>query len=475
MSTKGKIEVFTSEEHLIGDFVTSLKSGKRCFFTANSKERIQEIATQVREECPDTPILVITSEETAVKDPAAAEFIKTPAVEAKKYQAILCSPSISSGVDITFDGDERFYDVVYGLFVPQVLTHFECDQQLGRVRHPKHVKVFVSPAKGAFETNLGVVSRDVLKTYLMDATIEGYTNDLNPQAIYRADPLTDIAAAIISHQRASKNELWRNFLHYKKQQGWQIEHVGLDAELIHVGGGILGAGKERRSQFQVDRLMHAEPLTPDEFERINRRIKNYEFASGRDLARYERSAIEAFYNRAISDEIITLDNRGRFRSCVSSFEMMLDQTTALSLHGGIWDPERRNQRAMLIPNAGVSRILLMETLSTTPVYQDFAFNPEAKFSKTDLTPFIDWMKSQRIAIQQQFNIAIHKGIEDNPITQLRPLLAMVGLDLQKLPKTRAGGSAVIPYRISQLSLDRMMEISSCRQIREGSERPKLAA
>ncbi|MEI9429220.1 plasmid replication protein, CyRepA1 family [Mesorhizobium sp. Cs1299R1N3] len=475
VSPKGKIEVFTSEQHLIGDFVTSLKSSKRCFFTANSKERIQEIATQVREECPDAPILVITSEETAVKDPAAAEFIKSPAVEAKKYQAILCSPSISSGVDITFDGDECFYDVVYGLFVPQVLTHFECDQQLGRVRHPKQVKVFISPAKGAFETNLGVVSRDVLTTYLMDATIDGYTNDAIPQAIYRPDQLTDIAVAIISHQRASKNDLWRNFLHYKKQQGWEIEHVGPDADLIHVGVGILGAGRERRSQFQVDRLMRAEPLSNDEFERIERRIRNYEFASDADLARYERSAIEAFYNTAISAELISLDDRGRFRSRVSCFETMLDRTTAISLRDGIGDAKRRDQMAMLIPNANASRILLMETLSMTPIYGSFVFNPEAEFSKLGLQPFIEWVKRNRIAIQQQFNIAIHKSLEGNPITQLRPFLAMVGLDLEKLPKTRAGGPTVVPYRISQISLDQMMEISSRRQIRGDSERPKLAA
>ncbi|TPK41258.1 hypothetical protein FJ492_19845 [Mesorhizobium sp. B2-5-4] len=474
-SPKGKLAVFASETHLIGDFVNAIKEGKRCYFTSNSKEKIKDIATQLAEECPEIAYLVVTSEETASKDPAAMSFIKSPSVEARKYQAVLSSPSIGTGVDITFPNEEQFYDTVYGLFVPQVLTHFECDQQLGRVRHPKQVKVYVSPATYAFETDLSVVKKDALDAYVFSSSAREWTMDFIPTRIVRPDPLLDIATAIISLQRASKNHLWRNFLHYKVQQGWEIEHIGQHAEIAHFGSDILSQGIELRAKLRLNRLMQAESLSEADFQRIDRRIRRYEFADDRERASYERSATERFYNQPISNELITLDDRGRFRACVANFEMMLDPKTGDALGGGVHDPDRRKQSGMLIPNAGSGRILLMETLSTAPFYRNFAFRSDLTFSKGNLKPFIDWMKDNRIAIQQQFNIALNRSLDHNPIRQIRPFLEMVGLKLVKLPKTRAGGALVIRYKIDPVSLDQVKEIVAIRKAKNWSDRLPLAA
>lgn len=474
-SPKGKVEVFASDKHLIGDFVAAVNAGKRCYFTSNSRDIVKDIAEQLKQECPVTPILVVTSEETRDSDPAAAAFIKNPTIEAKKYQVVLASPSIGSGVDITFDGNERFYDIVYGLFVPHVLTHFECDQQLGRVRHPKQVKVYVSQATAAFETDLSVVLRDTQSASILDANVEGYSDGPFVTPIYREDALSEVAAAIISSQRASKNQLWRNFLHYKVQQGWEIEHVGPHAEIAHLGLGFLTEGKERRAKFLANRLMQAESLSDSEFDRIDSRIRRYEFADDYERASYERSAIGRFYNESISEQLIALDDRGRFRACVENFEMMLDPATREWLSEGIHDSDRRNQTGMLIRHPGSRQILLMETLSTAPFYRDFVFRPDLTFSKADLLPFVEWVNGNRIAIQQQFNIAVHKGIDKNPVIQLRPFLDMVGLELTKLPKTRAGGTTVIPYQITQASFDLMMAITNQRKAKDVSGSLRIAA
>lgn len=462
-SPKGKLAVFASENHLIGDFVTTIKQGKRCYFTSNSREKIKDIATQLAEECPTIACLVVTSEETANKNAAAIAFIKNPAIEARKYDAVLSSPSIGTGVDITFPEDEQFYDTVYGLFVPQVLTHFECDQQLGRVRHPKQVKVYVSPATYAFETDLSVVRKDAQDAHVFNSAAREWTWDFIPKPIVRPDPLADVASAVISLHRASKNQLWRNFLHYKVQQGWEIEHVSPHPEIAHLGLGILSEGKERRAKLNINRLMEAESLPEADFERMDRRIRRYEFADDRERASYERTATERFYNQPISHELITLDDGGRFRARVTNFEMLLDPRTRAWLGDGIHEPDRRRQSGMLIPHAGNGRILLMETLSMTPLYWDFLFNPDARFGKADLLPFVDWVRANRIAIQQQFNVAVHKGLDSNPIIQLRSFLDMVGLDLVKLPKTRAGGTSVVPYHISRSSLNLMVNIAAIRK------------
>jgi hypothetical protein len=87
-------------------------------------------------------------------------------IKALDYQVILTSPSLGTGVDITFPDQEKLIDIVFGFFGPKVNTHFDCDQQLGRVRHPGEVKVWLTGARFHFETNREVIKQDIIRQSL---------------------------------------------------------------------------------------------------------------------------------------------------------------------------------------------------------------------------------------------------------------------------------------------------------------------
>ena len=72
--------------------------------------------------------------------------------EIKKYQVVLSSPSLGTGIDISFESDLDEIDVVYGFYENRVNTHTEIDQQLSRVRKPKEVHIWISPVIFNFET-----------------------------------------------------------------------------------------------------------------------------------------------------------------------------------------------------------------------------------------------------------------------------------------------------------------------------------
>ena len=143
---KGDLQVYENENQIVGDLRKSLAAGLRCYVTSNSKKLIDNVCASITEEiCDPSKMIRITSDTTNVENKDVSEFLERPSEEAQKYQAIFATPSVSTGVDISFPDQEQVFDVVYGIFKPLILSHFDCDQQLSRVRHPKEVKVFVSP------------------------------------------------------------------------------------------------------------------------------------------------------------------------------------------------------------------------------------------------------------------------------------------------------------------------------------------
>ncbi|MDN2581872.1 plasmid replication protein, CyRepA1 family [Aquibium sp. ELW1220] len=156
---RGSLTMVSTRNELIGDLKRSVVDGKKCFLTSNSRSGIDKIEAGLKEEFPDLRILKVTAE--TGQNPETQMFLERPAEEAKKYDLIMASPSMSTGVDITFEGNAVYFDAVYGLFEPLMLTHFECDQQLARVRHPGEVKVYVSPQQFRFETDISVVQDDL--------------------------------------------------------------------------------------------------------------------------------------------------------------------------------------------------------------------------------------------------------------------------------------------------------------------------
>ena len=66
---------------------------------------------------------------------------------------------MGTGIDITFPENISHVDGVYGLFEAKINTHFDIDQQLSRVRHPKYVRVWISPETFNFETETDPINQ----------------------------------------------------------------------------------------------------------------------------------------------------------------------------------------------------------------------------------------------------------------------------------------------------------------------------
>lgn len=110
-----KVEIFASKNHLIGDMKQALADDRRVFVTSNSMALLNNIFEGLVDDFGENKRAILITSETTQRD-EVKEFIANPSKRTLQYDAVLTSPSLGTGVDITFDNREKLVDVVYGFF-----------------------------------------------------------------------------------------------------------------------------------------------------------------------------------------------------------------------------------------------------------------------------------------------------------------------------------------------------------------------
>ena len=126
----------------------ALVNRQKVYYALNGLERAREIdgwIGSLENELPDLKTLLVCSE-TAADEPVRA-FFKDPNGESKKYDLIIASPSVSTGVSIS----NSHFNVVCGEFVSRVGTPNDALQALSRVRNCPELHV-MSGSRSAART-----------------------------------------------------------------------------------------------------------------------------------------------------------------------------------------------------------------------------------------------------------------------------------------------------------------------------------
>ena len=461
--TGKKIQVYASEAQLIAELRQDVADGKRCFVTSNSRAKVETISSIIANADLDRTIkqLVITA--STVNGEEQKAFIAAPRTEAPKYDVILTSPALGTGVDISFPGDVHSIDVVFGFFEPLITTHFDCDQQLGRVRKPRAVKVWISPRRYQFETDLAVVKKDIMVQSLFKNVLSGF--DDNDQPVYdEEDPFIEMAALIVSQQRASKNNLKGNFVEYKKRQDFEVDQVVADDEARAVGSELLKFGRAFRDEDLANKLLAAAPLKRAAFIDIRRRFEANYAVSQLEWLSYERTRLELFYRRPLSRQLITLDDRGKYRSKVKVFELMTHPLLGLS-----HQPARvfEEKRARFVKSVGDTARSAIAVLGQTPLMRQGQFDLAMAISMHDLKPFVQFVRERKAAVENLLGTEVRADLAKKPTQQLGAVLKLIGLKLVDAGTRSNGGDKTYLYRLDDQALARVQAIVEARRAARG--------
>lgn len=443
-----QIEVFDSKIHLTNKLRNDVSNGQRVFVTSNSKRLIDTLFNSAKIDAKDPSTLIcITSDNS--KDRDVQSFISNIKNEAKTYTGIFCSPSLGTGIDITFEGNLDLVDCVYGFFEAGVTTHTEIDQQLGRVRNPKAVRCWVSKRTFNFETDFDVISSDLLLNHVAGNTAP-FIDPVNPEDLYKeGDRFLTMASLIVSQQRNSINQLYDNFIFYKATTGWDSKIIEKDEEESLDGSAFLKRGKLITLQERIELLLNATTLEKFAFEDISSKIESNEWISPDERANFQRTAIEKFYRVKISADLIKYDDQRNIRSSIIKFEYLTTPSLLEKVTEFLGLAKRSRKQLRIFEDKESSIVLLVILFMSAGIYRNCAFNPNIEYCVEDLAKFIGNSYKYKAQQEGQFGISVQKNIASKPTEHLSKLLNLVGLKQKRSRRVADGTKRTNIYRLDQ--------------------------
>ena len=139
--------------------LNALDLGKNVYLAFNSKKEARKTFAAFNLAFPEKKGLYISSDNNG--DAENQAFFNNVNPVSKRYDYLICTPSVSTGVSI----DNGHFDFVGGVFNAQVNTANDCMQALGRIRNHKTLHVFCDKRYGNKPLNPEVIAAKWSKTH----------------------------------------------------------------------------------------------------------------------------------------------------------------------------------------------------------------------------------------------------------------------------------------------------------------------
>lgn len=407
-----KIDIYSSKEDLVGQLMSDIAGNKKIFVASNSKRLIEKLHASIENEFGKGKSFAVTSANSRSDE---VQFkIMNFKETFDRYNVLLCSPSLGTGIDITFEGNEQLVDCCYGFFESLINTHLDIDQQLRRVRNPKEVRVWISPRKFNFETEFGVIQYQLLSDKILANTFVGFDPVTRSEIYKEDDPFLTLVTHVVSDQRHSQNNLKQNFIEYKIQTGWIPKYISKNDTFADQGKAFLNLGKQLDDEAFANRILNAKPLNRFEFNVIQEALESDAQVAESSYWSFRRMTLEAFYQKPLTQKIINDDKRGELRTQYKLFNAITDQEYINLTNQNLNQIYTSNGRTIPFDRLKErdAKIALLHTiLSSSPVFKMGAFELNCIYDTSDLKNFIKTCRKLRKYIEGQFSIDIRSDIE----------------------------------------------------------------
>lgn len=437
-----KIEIYDSPDQLLAELISAVNSGGKYYVTCNSKKKADQIKKALEDAATrEIRIQLITKDNS--QEPAIREFVKNIKTEILEFDLIISSPSLGTGIDITFPDDGVLIDGVFGFFMPRINTHFDIDQQLCRVRHPGFVKVWVSHEQFSFEIEPDVIKRNIVESGSFTDFLIGYNNSNNK--IYDTnDPLLSLHAEVLALGRASKNNIRKHFIDLKKYNGWDVIEVETNKTEAAIGRSVLKTAKKELALLRAEMICNAEKISEAQAKQLQESTNKTSFIN----AKIDRYWIERFYGEEVTPDLVELDDEQRYQEKVKMMAVYLSNDDQ-SIN---YDKPQQN-RFSGDRDFNYSKKILLRGLFIAAKLADSKGNffEGKRICKDNLGEFAKICDEKRGEMETLLKIEVRADLHAKPMTQLGYLLKLIGCGWNK--PTNADINGIRYYTINQFSLD----------------------
>lgn len=448
------------DDAIVAEILEDLAAGHKIFIATDSLNG-SEALKQVIDNLKSTSRGLIINSKTS-SEPDQRSFITNPNQEVSKYDWILATPSLSTGVSIEIEHFEKVYGLFYG-----VTTDADAAQALNRVR--ANIPRTVWSAKQG--KNFSNISRSTLSRAI--AQVLKYKTDLSAQVLRASLGCPDMLLPELFDAVWQQNPhitLFTQLVAQTNQSLW-ILREGLLARLHHEGNLIkvieppatppaspMQTARKQVKQAHFEAVARAKILNKTELDKL----EHQEAVSPDDQLDIEKTQAADFLALdAVTAEDIAFCTQ--YRSSILQFEALL-HGPALAMHRDLDTLTRQTQWGQgFLPfdqpfyelkRFVRDRLGLMQYL-----------DPAATWSDADLQPLGDMVRSHRQQVQQILGFSVPKNEQharNGWIFQM--LCQQLGLKV-KSQRRGARGAQMRYYSLDQTHFDQVINLINRRQQR----------
>jgi hypothetical protein len=258
--TNRTIELYEDRDHLIAELIAAIEAGERVYVPVGKKDLAKKLTSLLRFvlDKDGNPVKVLSLNGDTNDERNHKAFFEDPNSESKKYQVLIATSTLSTGVSI----DVKWFDSVYGLFDAKVYTFQDCDQAISRVRSPKRVKVWIHDDK--WET---MPSEDAIRKGPAARELETRNLSLNmTDAVLNEGELLylDFVTRLTWCELQWRHNRQKQFIGLKKGEGWTVELVPVDEGIKQAGAEMLkiAVNPDGKKKYRV--ILEAPTLSAEE-------------------------------------------------------------------------------------------------------------------------------------------------------------------------------------------------------------------
>lgn len=411
----------------------ALEQEQKVYLAFNSKKEAFKTYSALNMAFPEKKGLYISSDNAG--DAENQAFFNNVNVVSKRYDYLVCTPSVSTGVSI----DNGHFDFVGGVFNAQVNTANDCMQALGRIRNHKTLHVFCDKRQAFKSLNPDVIASKWLNTHqhdisLMNLDKEGQRIILNPD-------YEQLTLLVTQARHASFNDFYQQFSLLALHDGMKLTYfdttldVTTQQQLRQFKNACIEQDASLISQEQL-------PLTAAQLVALAQKPRK----TMSESRQYKKQQLIEFYNLSERDEVsitamANMDNDGRFKKQVLALELALGDA-ALAQKRFVAQLEDGAQFAADLTHFSTLQLLykkVLDTLHLTTTHQTLALHDYQYTKDTILhSGFVTWIEEHRAILQGLISVPSAQLLQRDPLRFLSMLLGRMGLKQKRVGKAEHG-------------------------------------
>ncbi|ENP0827779.1 hypothetical protein ACCI36_005035 [Vibrio parahaemolyticus] len=313
-----------------GALIQAIKRGEQVVIYTNRQRVAMGIKKVLQDETPEAKTLLVCGESKG--DELEARLFEADAEnESKKYNAIIISPKITSGVSV----DNPNFKTAFCFYDGSSIPHYEVTQQMMRFRN---VKTFNVVVETKIKSGEYVDFTEADYKHFGEAN-EYKTNEFNP-----SDHSSRLIAEVERNQATSLSN-FASFLVYRlKRLGYRLNLTGAIPEGI-LAYPLAEVNKEI-AELEALKVLNAETLTRQDYHELKKEGRVITNKQAYQISKYE---IKALFNipedKPLNSSVLELYNGGRGvavyrRFCAVMGFMDVDDAEDIEINKNI-SPRRR--------------------------------------------------------------------------------------------------------------------------------------